>query len=270
MEGASLQIYPPSRAPQDGPALRPSPFALRLRLRLRLSLSPPRPPLHTTTPPPSRSSSADPIAAHLLWPTGQPPGAPFAPPRRRLPHRPRRDIAPPVSPSLPASPAPGHAPGPGTPTTPRRSPSPGWGAFLTNPPAPLGPESCLQALAGPDHGEGAGPPGASRGAHLTLPTGERTAPGGSANSSAPLPACQLATGPGRALALPLQAPRAPPGLVTGRETNKGQRPPQSSVNWRVALGGGTRPGGLAAASGCKRPGARQEGSPPSPRRCRGP
>ena len=268
MEGASLQIYPPSRAPQDGPALRPSPFVF-VFVFVSLSLPPDHhstPPLHHPLAPPAPTPSP-PISFGQL---ASPPGRPSPPPRRRLPHRPRRDIAPPVSPSLPASPAPGHAPGPGTPTTPRRSPSPGWGAFLTNPPAPLGPESCLQALAGPDHGEGAGPPGASRGAHLTLPTGERTAPGGSANSSAPLPACQLATGPGRALALPLQAPRAPPGLVTGRETNKGQRPPQSSVNWRVALGGGTRPGGLAAASGCKRPGARQEGSPPSPRRCRGP
>lgn len=150
--------------------------------------------------------------------------------------------------------------------------------FLTNPPAPPGPESCPQALAGPDCGEGDWPTGRLPGSRHTLPTGEHSAGGAppgasrppapgtagcppgkgppvhhpgnpsdhSANSSAPLPACQLATGPGR----------APAGLVMGKRA-KGQPPP--SDNWRAVLGEGRGPGGFAAASGCKRPGPVRRG-----------
>lgn len=197
------------------------------------------PPDHSTThplapPPPTPSPPISP--GQLASPPGRPsppsPAAPGTGRQARTPAPRRR--------SAPARPG---RPGEGSPRSqrPRRgmAPEPNGGlarlgaflpSFLTNPPAPPGPESCPQALAGPDCGEGDWPTGRLPGSRRTLPTGEHSAGGAppgasrppapgtagcppgkgppvhhpgspsdhSANSSAPLPACQLATGPGRA------------------------------------------------------------------------
>lgn len=177
-------------------------------------------PLHHT---PSRSSTPDPIAAHLPWPTGQPPRGALRPPRRRPRHaQVARGKAPP-GPS---------APGGAWPPS-RTVASPGWGpsflpSFLTNPPAPPGPESCPQALAGPDCGEGDWPTGRLPGSRRTLPTGEHSAGGAPPGKGAPRPPS------GQPLRPFGQLLRTPPGLPTGdrpwasaggaRDGEKGQRP----------------------------------------------
>lgn len=177
-------------------------------------------PLHHT---PSRSSTPDPIPPPIS--PGQlasPPGAPFAP-LAGGPGTPRSPGG-----RLPPVPAPPAGHGPRAERWPRQAG--GLPSFLPSSLTlrhPPGPSRVRKRSRVRTAGRGTGPPGASRGAAARCQlaniqrAGRRPGKGPpvhhpgnpsdhSANSSAPLPACQLATGPGR----------APAGLVMGKRAKR--------------------------------------------------